>query len=358
MDKKIKATITRNKTEIATTSTTSHIKLKLDDLLLQSSDMRTKYRRRQNEVKNTVHWGQRKLFLNELLFLSLFWKREKIKNLVVVYIGAAPGKHILFLASLFPQIEWHLYDPANFTIKPTDKIHIYQKFFTDETAEEWKKNENVFMISDIRSADPMTVGSVKFEQVVQKDMEQQQRWYMIMKPAEAMFKFRLPYPTETLKTFEYLSGYVFKQPWAPQTSTETRLIPIKNKEGQVQKKKWDIIKYEEQMFHLNTVIREETIFQPLFVNGNFGKELVNDFDSNFEILSWIQYLKVSGGKMNVNWKNILALSNLLTSKINRGKPPNEWDTLERIRINPYKIKARTSGYTHSKKRPKNRDRGR
>lgn len=48
------------------------------------------YRRRQQEEKTVIHWGQRKLMLSEIEFLSLHGHRSRF----VVYAGGAPGTHM------------------------------------------------------------------------------------------------------------------------------------------------------------------------------------------------------------------------------------------------------------------------
>jgi len=339
--------------------------LSFNDLLLQPTDPKTKYRRRNTELKTAVHWGQRKLFLNELLFLTLF--ASKVKNPIVLYVGAAPGKHIPFIASLFPMIEWHLYDPAVFTINISKNIHIYQDYFTNKTAEEWSKkkdhldetkllNQRILFISDIRSADPLKVGSKNFEEVVSRDMKMQQDWYLIVNPAYGILKFRLPYPTETLKISKYLFGYVFKQPWAPQTSTETRLIPMRDEKGNFKTVDWDLLNYEQQLFHFNTEIREKVKYSNILTNNPSytEKELIDDYDSGFEIIAWQMYLKSIGGEKSVTSANVISMSNLLTSKINDRKPKNEWDTLKKMRTNPYRIKARNANRQGPKVRNRNK----
>eukprot|EP00961_Rhodomonas_salina_P293788 3934036-Rhodomonas_salina.1 len=75
----------------------------------------------------------------------------------------------------------------------------------------------------------------------------QQRWHDIIRPLKSMLKFRLPWAAGQT---EYLSGDVYLQPFAPITSTESRLIPHGH-----ERIMWDNRKYEEQMFYFNTVTR-------------------------------------------------------------------------------------------------------
>lgn len=80
------------------------------------------------------HWGQRKLFLSELYFLTKYSKLGK----VVIYAGAAPGTHIEYLATLFPEHIFLLVDPCHYDIKPTGLPHkeiiLVNDYFTNELA--------------------------------------------------------------------------------------------------------------------------------------------------------------------------------------------------------------------------------
>ena len=58
-------------------------------------------------------------------------------------------------------------------------------------------------------------------------------WVEILKPKKVFFiiilksllKFRCAYPTEIKEPTTFFDGDIFIQPWAPASSTETRLIP-------------------------------------------------------------------------------------------------------------------------------------
>ena len=64
---------------------------------------------------NDSPWGQRKLLLMELEFLTNFSKDGD----TVLYVGAGPGDHIPFLAGqLFPKLKFILYDAVPFGFDP------------------------------------------------------------------------------------------------------------------------------------------------------------------------------------------------------------------------------------------------
>ena len=214
--------------------------------ILQADASRLPYKRRMREVKTVIHWGQRKLLMSEIEFLTLYSSSSQM----VVYAGAAPGTHIAFLSDMFPHLHFYCVDPAPFTVKETEKITTVQALFTDEMAQ-WLGEEHpgMLFISDIRSADYERDNGEVIEEKVQRDMVMQKEWHIRMKPMHIMFKFRLPW---TAGVTSYLDGDVYLPVWGPITTTETRLITKKNTLAEVE---YDHKKYEEQLFYFNTVTR-------------------------------------------------------------------------------------------------------
>ena len=86
--------------------------------ILRSDSLEEKYRRRKGEDKTTVHFGQRKLLLSEIEFLTIVFQNLETDNkkIVLIYAGAASGQHIPTLVEAFPFIEYILVDPAKFEI--------------------------------------------------------------------------------------------------------------------------------------------------------------------------------------------------------------------------------------------------
>jgi cap2 methyltransferase len=203
------------------------------------------YRRRRGETKSVLHWGQRKLLLAEIEFLSI----HGVDGATVVYAGAAPGTHVPILAKLFPKTKFVLFDPRPFGFEEASSIRLRQEYFTDDTAKEFAGRKDILFISDVRTVDWKENESADIERCVWNDMLDQQRWHDMMKPRKSMLKFRLPW---TAGTSEYLDGDLYLPVWGPQTTTETRLVP----HGHT-RKQWDNTHYEGQMFHFNTVTRQQ-----------------------------------------------------------------------------------------------------
>ena len=178
----------------------------------------------EKEFRPYLHWGQLKLLLSEIGFLTMVHKHvagdEAMKKLPIycIYAGAAPGHHIKKLSEMFPSVNFVLYDPNEFVIEQSANITIFQDFFLDTDAIKWSSANNtdklVFFVSDIRTF-PAT------EQTVAENMEMQKLWIDIMQPVLSMVKFRLPWDTSTT---EYLEGEIYRQAFSPLRSSETRLL--------------------------------------------------------------------------------------------------------------------------------------
>lgn len=257
----------------------------------------------------TIHWGQRKLLMSEIEFLTIMLKNLEDYELVV-YVGSAHGYHIPFLSDMFPNVEFDLYDPGRFAIKEDKMIHIFNEFFTDEIAEEYK-NKNVLFISDIRRKD--------IEKEVEIDMRMQEKWVKIIQPKASMLKFRLPYSHDldgkiinindsniNKDNYEYLDGDIYFGVWSPQHTTETRLI---SSSDQIQKKRiYHNSIYEAEMFYFNIHTRPSKYEHNIHAEG-----ICHCYDCMSEIHILQNYID----KFNVNYKieNIISdINNFLSHK--------------------------------------------
>lgn len=276
-----------------------------DWLTVGDGDGYQEYFKRQGRTKNAVKWGQLKLFTSELQFFNKYWNPKEVKTPLCVYVGSAPGTHIQYLTQLFPMFEFHLYDPRDVfdsRLKTNPRVKLYVQFFTDEDAKKYASRKDIFFVSDIRSTaynkDQFSTEEMEREneKLVLSDMAMQKRWVDIVQPHKAHLKFRLPYGYGWQKLmpemmhFNYFDGDVYKQPWAPQTSTETRLVP----NLQVPNRKWNSQLYEKMMFYHNNVIREHAVFVNPLTNVNepidIESGLTQDYDSTVFISTVKDYL--------------------------------------------------------------------
>eukprot|EP01129_Flabellula_baltica_P005322 TRINITY_DN191_c0_g1_i4.p1 TRINITY_DN191_c0_g1~~TRINITY_DN191_c0_g1_i4.p1 ORF type:complete len:530 (-),score=86.08 TRINITY_DN191_c0_g1_i4:225-1814(-) len=269
--------------------------------ILREDAPRLEYRRRKGEEKTVIHWGQRKLLLSEIEFLTLYAK----ENMKVVYAGSAPGPHIVTLAEMFPTLEFYLYDPAPFSPKLIEfsrlnpRVNCHQELFTDDIASSFKGKDPLF-ISDIRSADYSLLTRKETEDRVLIDMQMQLKWHYLMESFRTMFKYRFPYYKGTTK---YISGDVYLPVWGPITTTECRLItPEKHFPKDDELVEFDHKVFEEQMFYFNTIQRVA-----LYEHNIKGEGLDRCYDCMSEITILKNYLEKYAGDSDIE-EDIAALS--------------------------------------------------
>ena len=207
----------------------------------------------------TLKHGQRKLLMTEIEFIINEYHKldtDPKKQKIFLYIGASAGKgsiHSYFLAKMFPEFEYHLFDRNDFfdDLYSLPNVKIFKRWFTEKDIKTYK-NKNVFMVSDLRDPD---IGKAKIEEntlksneIVFDDMTLQQTFYNKIKPKSALLKFRLPWqPGKT----EYLDGIIYYQIWQGPHSSETRLIPTAPNKTKI----YDNTGYEQRVFYFNTETR-------------------------------------------------------------------------------------------------------
>lgn len=265
------------------------------------------YRARQNQFRFALHIGQRKLLLGDIEFITQHYDKSK----VYVCAGAAQGFHYKSLAGLFPEFQFHLYDPSAFWegLSSVPNITTYNQYFDDDVVKKWNLLKTpILFASDIRtppdnselqktSKITSNVGSVSFGKKVTGDMAMQQKWVQDLKPVIAMLKFRLPYCDPNVRYgtqfTEYLDGEIRFQSWAPPSSTESRLICSPLDDGSYKFRLYDDKKYEDQMFRFNAITRIQR-----FDLGPITEKWISlfpglefDYDSASEIKILTDYLK-------------------------------------------------------------------
>lgn len=198
--------------------------------------------------KTTVHWGQLKMLLVTILFFNKV-VTEKDKNVHVIYAGSASGDNILIMIKMFPNIIWHLVDPRphnRLLYKSKNVKSITKEYFTDELAVKFgnefknRKHKLLFM-SDIREGTE--------DEKVLHNQESNIKWHLSIKPDYSYLKFRCGYETD--KNYEYYYGKIYLQIYAPQSSTETRLLLKKD----IVPHTYDTHEYQGKMLYFNRVIR-------------------------------------------------------------------------------------------------------
>jgi hypothetical protein len=189
------------------------------------------------------------------------------------------------------------------------KFDLRQAYFTDSEAAIFKDQKNILLISDIRNGDIDNETDVDVQLIINQDMRDQERWYRIIKPKSALFKFRLPYVFEgnpllnNKQTYTYLDGNIRIQAYARQTSAEGRLIPNgKNKE-------WNTEEYED--LYMTHNIYRAARYEHEEIEG-----LDHCFDCSLEVQLWKNYIKKYNSKNTVQDLVDLLNKNLAGGKFN------------------------------------------
>jgi hypothetical protein len=262
------------------------------DRILDWGNTRTlPYRRRKFEWKPPLHFGQIKLFISELEFLTKYGDRSRY----VIYAGSADGKHIPYLAHLFPEHHFILWDPAPMYhgYLAMRNIEFHQGLFTEDVARAYAQSHpEALFISDIRSVpdgvdySQMTPElDIELEEDVKRDMDFQRCWCEIMEPSAAMLKFRLPY---TPGVSEYLDGEIHFQAFASETSSETRLVIDKTRFPYGHPREYNHEEYENYLYRFNrcTRIQSDTCDADATIAPLFG-----DVPMSYDAHTFIQVVR-------------------------------------------------------------------
>jgi cap2 methyltransferase len=253
-----------------------------------------KYDTRKPLMFSVIHWGQRKLLMSEIEFFNIIGK-ENLQNAVVIYAGAAAGYHIRYLKFLFPRLQFVLIDPAEFIPGLADqRTEVIQGLFTDEMALDFKKRfegQNTYFISDIREnydRDNSTEGLIANDELIMRNMRQQESWVRILRPRRSMLKFRLPWNRKGLT--KYIKGDIYLPVWGPVTTTECRLI---TEEKDYSDRIYDDTEYEEKCFYFNRIMRPSVYLHPYK-----APRLDHCYDCTAEVHILNQYLNMFGNPYN------------------------------------------------------------
>ena len=321
-------------------------------ILRDNSDEMDYKPRHNGMVKTTIHWGQRKLLMSEIEFLTVIGKAG-LQDATIVYAGAAPGTHIRYLGSLFPSVKFILVDPSPFSIQESNQIRIIQDLFTDELAKDLGcKGDKIYFISDIRSTDPFRDEAQVVEERVAADMKAQQTWHFLLNSQRSMLKFRLPWDdNQTL----YLNGDIYLPVWGPQSTTECRLITSKPKIHNLYEL-YDNRRYEKQLFYFNNVTRHSLYRHDVTSESAKREGLDHCYDCRAEIEILRRYITEISPKpfssLTLN-EEIAKLSQEISRSLGRNRTlasPNPDPEGRRDRIRDRQWRDGKPAYEHAKSR--------
>jgi len=303
--------------------------LKMEDAYSSEVNLKSKLMEPyDNNYKNltNIHMGQRKLLLSEIQMLLEFYKNDpkNIRNPILIYIGSAPGIHLLQLSQMFPKVKFILYDGATFDKNLKDYPDIFEihegedGFFTDEKCKLLKKRlkkenkeNSILFVSDIRLGEK---DSFKFENNTVRDMDLQKEWVKIIKPDMALLKFRMSYNMKHGEKLKYLKGKLLYGIWPTSLSGETRLLVLKK---DISKSiNYDFKKYEENLFFHNKYIRPFCFPIP----SNFKKYITapnNIYCPCYDCISELNILYEYSKLFKVSFNSIIKKYGLILNHISK-----------------------------------------
>lgn len=257
-----------------------------------------------------VHWGQLKLLLSEIEFITIAlneygWDSKPI----FIYPGAAPGHHTKLLSSMFPQVTFHLYDEAPFICQPSDRIKIYHQYFLDSDMEYWRnyeRNQPILLCSDIRTS-PVTDESITENNLLQL------KWWQTIQPDLTIYKFRLPYAKGSLK---YPEGKMYIQAFPKLMSTECRLY-IKKGAKMVD---YDFITHKDILAYHNQFLRGNKYYIfPDKQDFDLKRDGVcNCYDCTTFLHIVYEYLKNNPDLTDSSTKNVLNQAKYIQNHCTKG----------------------------------------
>lgn len=315
------------------------------------------YHRNTYNIRLASHLGQRKLIMAMIEFLSDYGHL----SYDVVYTGCTAGNYIFYLSELFPEHNFYVYNPNNFLEEnSTEHVKLRNSIFTIKDAKEWV-GKKILFISDVRNYSNIKGGFInksrednitnETNEALENDLIQEATFISIMDPEASMLKFHPPYGSGK---FRYLKGIVYSQCWAAKTSSEARLVVLKNCKNNYQGEQdnyeddiqglplelkdklinkgyeitiYDNKKWENIFYYINTISREWLRYYNPYYNEKVG--MCNCYDCCLEAKIWNKYFKTENeGDKNyiismVEKTNVSISSKLSLCNSPHGAYPNE-----------------------------------
>lgn len=242
-----------------------------------------------------------RLLLSEILFITRYV--DFAPNIKIIYIGAAPGFHLVKLMKLFPFIKFDLYDPEELNLDlvqyisvNSNQVTFFNEKFILETCEKYNNSEeNIYLITDNRDVMFMKEDfNDKINFQIQKeisyaeDMNFQKEVCIKLNPKYAFLRFRPPhfYKETTIEPaiFEYFAGTVWLMIYNDYKSTEGRIAVNDFTKDNF---RWNYKKYQFRLNFFNDKVRESSLTNPVTLDQT---PLPNQLGNKFETVMMIQII--------------------------------------------------------------------
>ena len=253
-------------------------------LVLTNESATKKYEKVINPTRTENNYLR--LFATELDFLNRCFKITDKKSILIYMSSSNDISHIYKIATLYPELEYHVY---NLTLtKEESNIKIFNKTFDFEDIAKYQNADfDIYVISNFESIKADLEFTEK-ENLMKQDMKLQMDLLKKLNPNNgAYIKFRLPHFIENKENptkdnlIIYFQGVVFKTIFSPVKTSECRLY-VTDFNSTIE---WNYKKIDEQMYYYNDIIRESILNNPIKNKTKITKDYHNyDFICFFWIL--------------------------------------------------------------------------
>jgi hypothetical protein len=249
-----------------------------------------------------------KLLISEINFICRYV--EPSTKIRIIYIGAAPGIHLIKLMKMFPQIKFDLYDEQRLHPKLISYIdeNFSQVRYINENVNESTNfdisdiDEDIYLISDIKnirySKDEFFTGidaiqrkeeyQNRKDQSSLEDMELQKIICKKLIPKYSLLKFRPPkyYERRTYENtiFPYFYGTIWLMIFNDLKSTESRIVVNNYEKDDFN---WNFKSYQYRLNYFNDELRE-SLLENIFSKDS--RPLPNQLGNRFEIMMLFKIL--------------------------------------------------------------------
>ena len=282
--------------------------------LRESFDIKVNLKKNQRKYNEDL-----RLFAAELAFLLLYIKPEDLKINRIVYIGAAPGFHLVKIMTMFNDLKFDLYDDQEihpelqkYIDENPDQVLMFKEKFELDTCDRYEGSvDNIYLMTDHR--DPAFMTDPYFTKEVDKNaakmryqLEKEESYFedMIFQkeickrllPLVAFLRFRPPHFYSGISpepaVFEYFKGNLFLMIYNDYKSTESRLIVT---DFTNEKFYWNYKSYQYRLNYFNDEVRESLLANPFTRDQTpLKSQLGNKFETVMLIFLLKEYFRLQG----------------------------------------------------------------
>lgn len=280
--------------------------------LVYNNSMSLKADIKVNKKKNERKFNNDlRLLLSELLFITRYVKYD-MKYPKIIYIGAAPGFHLVKLMKMCPQIFFDLYDDQPFheeleqyAHEYPDQVTLFREKFDIKTCDKYDASGyDLYLITDHRDPkfmeDPIFPRDAKHNEIKKKfqedkeksyfdDMEFQKQICKRLNLIYAYLRFRPPHfytgVTTEPATFNYFYGTIWLMIFNDYKSTESRIAVDDFTSDNFA---WNYKDYQYRLNYFNDEVRESLLLNPITKDQT---PLPNQLGNKFETVMMFQIIK-------------------------------------------------------------------